>query len=119
MNIETMTLPALKALDAAIKDELKRRLDIVLADARELNGMIGPAGVLIVGGGGGGGSSRLVAKGRGHGKRVGLEAYQECAARGMTKSETARHLGVSPVSVFCAAKKHGLDFARSKHGPRG
>ena len=38
--------------------------------------------------------------------------YEACASMGMTKAETSRYLGVSPQSVLCAAKKHGIEFKR-------
>ena len=38
------------------------------------------------------------------------EVYRECAARGLSKSETARELGVSPQAVDDMAVRHNIVF---------
>lgn len=38
------------------------------------------------------------------------EVYRDCAARGLSKSETARELGVSPQAVDDMAVRHNIVF---------
>ena len=40
----------------------------------------------------------------------GPEVYRDCAARGLSKSETARELGVSPQAVDDMAVRHNIVF---------
>ena len=40
----------------------------------------------------------------------GPEVYRECAARGLSKSQTARELGVSVQAVDDMAVRHGTVF---------
>lgn len=42
-----------------------------------------------------------------------MKTYEECAAAGMSKAETARHRGVTPAAVTRYAQKHGLKFRRA------
>lgn len=48
------------------------------------------------------------------GKRVGVERYLECAAAGMTRQQTADHLGVCIQSVWQMAKRHGIQFVSAQ-----
>ena len=47
-----------------------------------------------------------------HGAQMkrGPDVYRDCAARGLSKSETARELGVSPQAVDDMAVRHGIAF---------
>lgn len=40
----------------------------------------------------------------------GPEIYRDCAARGLSKSQTARELGVSPQAVDDMAVRHNIIF---------
>lgn len=45
-----------------------------------------------------------------------LERYLDCAARGMTKAETARALGVSNAAVTQIARQHHIVFTPGQRG---
>lgn len=42
--------------------------------------------------------------------RRNADDYRACAAEGLSTSEAAKRLGLSPSAVSCAAKRHGLTF---------
>lgn len=44
-----------------------------------------------------------------------MKTYEECAAAGLTKAETARALGVTAAAVSRYAKKHKLEFVAYGH----
>ena len=44
--------------------------------------------------------------------------YAKCCEMGLSKAETARALGVSKASVYCAAKRFRLKFTPAQRGPQ-
>lgn len=42
------------------------------------------------------------------------ERYRQCAAAGMTRQQTADHLGVSYEAVCLASKRHGIAFVSAQ-----
>jgi hypothetical protein len=97
MNLEEMTGPQLLALSEAIKAEVERRTSCLMAEVQELRAMI---------------------DGTGRGKRIGLEAYRQCAAEGLNMYQTAKRLGVRPNAVYAMRDRHGIEFALGARGKR-
>lgn len=48
------------------------------------------------------------------GKRIGVDRYRQCAAAGMTRQQTADHLGVCIDSVYQMAKRHTIKFTSAQ-----
>lgn len=49
---------------------------------------------------------------------TGVEVYRECAARGMTVAETARHLGKTKETVYWMKYHHNIPFPLKQNPPK-